>query len=175
MKRNETKKTGFIPEKVVHPVMGGFSNEAKERNSLMGFTLIELITAVVIIAVITVAGLVSFSSISSRHVEAEARKLVADMNWIRERAASTHTYHAIYLENGKNFYELYERPPGALNLLDRVVLESTLNLIYANQYIYFSPQGNTNISQPSEPIILKKGNSAKEVDVFRDTGYVKVK
>lgn len=147
-------------------------------NRQRAMTLIEMVVVVVILAVIATSAVISLGTLSSTRVEAETRRFITDLNWIRHRAVGTNTWQAVYLEDDDNFYDLYESPSPTLSLLERVELESTLRLVDANVslYIYFKPDGSTNLTDSSETIKVQKGTSgpSRDITVFRDTGHVKM-
>ena len=72
------------------------------------FTLVELAVIVIIIGIITVTALVSFSVLTPRRLETEALKILADLSWARERAVSTHQHHAISFDIVNKKYSIYK-------------------------------------------------------------------
>ncbi len=139
-----------------------------------GFTLVELAAAVVIIAVITVTGLVSFSTLTGSRLEAEARKISADLGLARERSVARHTDCVIDFDTANNGYSISQ---GASNIkrqdleIDLVsVTDSFGNIISPPRVTFYFPKGNSQ----DRLINLSYKGQTKQVRVFAGTGYLKV-
>ena len=144
----------------------------KEERLKRGFTLIELVTAVVIIAIITAAGLVSFSSISSRRLEGAARKIVSDLSWARDEAVSRHKQCTVDFDTANNTYDVKEA--GVL------IEQQSLNVDLAS-VTDFSGSSVSNITfnfplgtAQDRIINLSSGAKTRSVRVFGETGYVRM-
>lgn len=141
-----------------------------------GFSLIELVVVVAIIAIISASLVISFSSLSGTRLDAEARKIVTDISWARARAAAMHTHQAISFDPVNRRYSVFRSPTGTTadftdsNLLKRVMVGVSLSLIQTSLWIY-SPRGN--ISGP-DTITLDYGGRSKRVKVFSDTGHARI-
>jgi len=81
----------FTPLEKVHPVRKILSNGVKERSSLMGFTLVELIIVIIIIGILSFLGMPMYirAMEGSRNKEAKSQlSLIAEaerMHWLEER------------------------------------------------------------------------------------------
>lgn len=146
------------------------------REKRTSFTIIEIVIVVAIIAMISVPLVISFSTIGSHRLEAEARKIVANILWARQRTIATHQHHALNFDPVNRQYSIYKSPTGTVadfttaNLLKQAVAEASLALIQANLWIY-SPQGD---SLGVDDITLSDQGRSKRIRIFHDTGYVKI-
>lgn len=137
------------------------------RHATDGLTLIELAVTVAIIAVVSVAGLLSLSRLLSGKLEAEARMLIADLLWARSRTVATHGNHTVVFELDNDRYVISDAG-GALKTRS---MEVDLVSVSPDATLTFTPpQGKTQSTQ----IALSYRGAGKSVTVFGNTGYVKM-
>jgi len=149
----------------------GFSPLEKLRHakkkSLTGFTLMEIIVVVAIISILTGYTAISFSLISPRKIEAETRKLVSDLCWVRDMAVARHQDFRIDFDRVNRAYNISQDG----NLISSKTLDVGMIFIDptpTNIYFY-SPKGTTE----SKQITLSYGGKSRQITVFSETGYIK--
>ncbi|MDO8748865.1 MAG: prepilin-type N-terminal cleavage/methylation domain-containing protein [Candidatus Omnitrophota bacterium] len=155
------------------------TNEQSVRNKrfLPGFTLVEISIVVAILAVAGTAAVVSYSSLPSLKLEAETRKVLADIYWARQRAVATNIGHALRFDQAGKKYSIYKSPTGtssdftSANFLKEIILGISLSLAQTNLYVY-SPKGNMYLDQTS--IQFNNQGKTKNIRVFAETGNVKL-
>ena len=134
-----------------------------------GLTLIELMVAIVITALLSAGILTSFAGLSVHHVEADARKLAADIAWAREMAMARNQNHILVLDAANDQYIVYRGSIAAANQLKQQALTSDLTT--TGQITFNAPNG---LSATDWQIILTKGSSSRQIDVYRTTGFVRI-
>lgn len=141
-----------------------------------GLTAIELVIAAAVIGVLTASLTVSFSGLGGTKLDADSRKIIADISWARERAVATHTHQGFSFDMANSTYSLYRSPTATSadfidsNLLKKVRLEVSLSMAAVNLWIY-SPVGNVS---SSAVITLSYGGRTRQVRIFSDTGYARI-
>lgn len=154
----------------------------KIMRSLTGFTLIELIVVVAIIAVVSAVSVTSFSTLTGDRLEADARKMVNDLCWIRQRAVATHRRHRVIFDLANERYRLFEDQDGDFLFADpaeeikRQNLGVGINLAAPTpaQLTFSFPQGTLLEAGPDWTITLNSQGRTRQARVFRNTGYVKI-
>lgn len=138
------------------------------------FTLVELVITVAIIAVVSGASLISFYAYFGRRVDAEARKLAADLAWARQMCVARHQDYRVVFDAANNSYDIFEA--ASVRRRQRLALDitgvtdpSAAPLLPAELTFYW-PAGNTQDAR----IGLSHNNRIRNVTVFGQTGYVKV-
>ena len=148
---------------------------SQRKGFITGFSLLELIIAVVVISIIGAVAFASFSSLSDKKLEAEAMKIISDISWVRERAVATHQHQAISFDSANQEYSIYKSPSGtsadftSSNLLKKVKTEATLSLSGSNVWFY-SPKGN---ASGIDTITLTINPKTKQIRIFPETGYTR--
>ena len=172
--RNKKLLTGFTPSEIRRQRR---LTVASGNLSLSGFTLVEISIVVAILAVAGAAAVVSYSSLPSLKLEAEARKVLSDIYWARQKAVATNTNHAILFAGKK--YSIYKSTTDftSPNFLKEVILGISLNLTQANLAVY-SPKGNMYLDNGSTaidtiPFVDNQGKT-RNITVFAETGNVKL-
>ena len=138
--------------------------------------MVELVVVVAIIGVLTASVTVSFSGLGGTKLGADARKILTDISWARERAAATHTRQGFSFDTSNRTYSVYKSPTATAsdftgdNFLKMAWLEVSLSLAAANLWVY-SPGGN--ISGPAT-ITLDYGGRTRLIRIFPDTGYARI-
>ncbi len=150
---------------------------------LRGITLIEIAVVLAILVTVSAATVVSFTSgLSALKLEAEARKVLADISWARQRVIATRIGHALHFDQAGKKYFIYKSLTGktsdftSSNLLNEVVLNVSLSLTQANLWVY-SPKGNMWLDDGStgrDTIPFANQGRTKNIKVFAETGNVKL-
>ncbi|RLI02082.1 hypothetical protein DRO38_04360 [Candidatus Bathyarchaeota archaeon] len=140
-------------------------------------TVVEMVAVIFIIAIVSAVIIMSYGNITTRGVEADARKIVADLCWMRQLAVAKHSNYCIRFNT--NYYEIYSNSCGMpSNLLKRGNLSAilvspsppfdlTFNSIYGTAFSSVSVNGILSIT-------LTRDNRTKVVQIFENTGYVKM-
>ena len=148
------------------------------KRLLSGFTLIELMVVIAIIAVTSAAGLVSFSSLTGNRLSVDSRKIVNDLCWARQLAAARHRNHIIVFDTAAESYAVYDDLNGnAIPEADEEIKEQILNtgvdLVSVAplpaQITFSSPFGTTQ----TKTITLSAQARTRTVVTFANTGYVR--
>lgn len=147
------------------------SQSARGEKFLTGFTLAEVFIVMAILALAGTAAVVSYSSLPSLKLEAEARKVLADIYWTRQRALATNTGHTLRFDQAGKKYFIYESLTTFTAPIKEVALGISLSLANTNLYVY-APKGNMHLDQAS--IQFENQGKTKNIRVFAETGNVKL-
>ncbi len=150
-----------------------------------GFTFIELMVILAIIAVTLGVIVMSLSGLSSHKAEAEARKLKAAFFLARESAVNKNSNFIVHLQKdpGKSRTEctVYEEGGSASNPIRKDMFISTINPDPAapGYDIRFDTFSNTNrtagiITFSQNTITLTQGAKQRVITLNRKTGYIEV-
>jgi len=166
------KKNILIAKKNLTGPVRNHISITKNISNGAGFTLIELMVTITIIAVITAAGIVSFSSLVPRRLEAEARKIVSDLCWARDLAVARHQNYVVDFDTTNERYIIYRGSINPVNEVKRQNLEVDLaSVTPAPAQLQFNfPSGTTQ----SKQINLSYQGGTQGVIIFGETGYVKI-
>jgi len=155
------------------------------------FSILELMVVVAIMALLSAVGVVYFKNLTKPRVEAEARKIAADITWLRQMTVSSRQHHVISIDTANSTYSVYKSPNMAVsditpaNLIKTAGIKASLSLIRSNLWIY-APQGKTSYSccptgiclgplPPScEYVTLSDGGKSEKIRVYPETGYIKL-
>lgn len=136
-----------------------------------GLTFVELIVVLVVLAVVSTAGLVSFSYIDDRKLDSEARRIVNDISWVREMAMNTHKNYIINFNGGTNSYEVYDTLAPSIKLR-KTDLQVSFDLAFPSPLpLYYN--GYWGVGPVVDYHLIRNGK-LKQITVFGSTGYVKV-
>ena len=151
-------------------------------NKKKTFTMIEMMVVLVIMAVLTTGAVVSFGMLTPKRVEKDARMLIANLNWAREKAMNTHIHYGINFDDANKEYTIYESPNASAALDFTIVNQKKIVSLESN--ISLTPSGSPNLwfyspaieerSSNSLTIILDKDTAVKNVVIFNETGFVKI-
>ena len=135
-------------------------------------TLIEMIIALAIIAIVAFAITMSGGLASSQRLDCETRMLAADLRWARAMAVSKHNNYIIDFDLANEIYMVYENSVNPANLLKRQSLQvDIVSLSPAPNRITFNfPSGNSQAKQIDLSYRAKTGR----ITIFGQTGYVKI-
>lgn len=162
------------------------------EDHIRGLTFIEMAVAVIIIGVLTLLVLISFSRISTQRVDAEARKIISDLREARTMANCQHQNYCIRFDfdssNRRYFYEVYENSCSG-NFVKRRDLEVDIVRFTVNGFPLSLP-----VSLPFDLIFyrfnnfpwrlggqashslyirISEGSVSEDIYIFRSTGYIK--
>lgn len=140
-------------------------------------TLVETVVVIAITVILAGVLLTSYANIITRNVEADARRIVSDLGWVRQLAVSTHTDYCIRFN--ANDYQIYTNTCGvSANLMKRQNLDvPIINPGTPFDLTYSSPRGTASSSASVSNVLtitLTRDNRTKNVLVFENTGYVKM-
>ena len=142
------------------------------KRSTRGLTLLELTVTVAIIAIVSVAGALTMSSVLAGRLEAEARALVADLRWARQRAVASRADYLIVLDSAQKRYTIYLGSIDSANLVkQRSVAVEAIAVTPNAPVVFTAPRGLTN--QSIQTITLTDRGRTMQVTIFGETGYVK--
>lgn len=149
------------------------SQSARGEKFLTGFTLVEISIVVAILAAAGAAAVVTYTSMPALKLEAEARKVLSDIYWARQRAVATNTSHTLRFDQAAKKYFIYKSLTDftSPNLLKEVILGISLSLANTNLYVY-APRGNMYLDQTS--IQFNNQGKTKNIRVLAETGNVKL-
>lgn len=163
------KKGGFF--------IGRFSKmqsykKAEKRVYQSGFSLIELMVVIAIIAVMAGASIVSFSSLTGSRLDADARKMVADLCWARQMAVATHQDYIVDFDLVNSRYIIYRGSIAVANEVKAQNLTATLTSVLPvpAQITFLFPTGTAQTKQ----VNLDYQGKTKQIVAFANTGYVKI-
>jgi len=137
-----------------------------------GFTVVELLVVIVIIATVSVMAVVSFSTISPKRLEAAARKIVSDLLWAREMAVARHENYIVDFDTTIERYIIYRNsinPDNQVKYEDLDVDLESVNPTPPRLQFNF-PSGSTQ----SKQINLSYRGITQQIRVFGETGYVRM-
>ncbi|HET6881571.1 MAG TPA: GspH/FimT family pseudopilin [Pirellulales bacterium] len=143
-----------------------------------GDTIIELVCALAIIAALSAAGAPRFAkAITARRAEAAARRLSADLEWLRSTARLTSTSQSMTFNLAASTYNLtgFTNPdvPGAaysVNLANTTYKTTIASLNFGGATtLSFNGYG---IPSAGGTVVVQSGNSTRTVAVDGTTGVV---
>ena len=166
--------TGFTPFETT-------GQPAKKMGFRTGFTLIELMVVIAIIATLSALSMVSFSSLTGNRLTLDARAIAADLCWMRQMAVAKHRNQIVVFDTSSESYTLYDdldtdSTPDANEEIKRRTLSVGIDVssvIPSLQFYFVFPQGNTS-SAGTTTITLNAQGKTRTVQVFNNTGYVRV-
>jgi prepilin-type N-terminal cleavage/methylation domain-containing protein len=165
------RKMGLTPlETMVQPL--------RKKMFLTGFTLIEFIVVIAIIAVLSAVGIVSFSSLTGDKLTSDARKLVNDLCWARQMAVARNQNYIIDFNTTSERYSIYNTSISPANQLKIQILSPGIDLVSVTPaapvvFNTFSFPKPASIATNSNITLSAQGKTAT-VQVFNTTGYVKI-
>lgn len=168
----KNKNCGFTPLETTE-------QPKKRKMFLAGFSIIELITVIAMVAIISALALASFSSLTGDRLTADARKIVNDLCWARQLAAAKHRNHIIVFDTAAESYVVYDdlngnAAPEANEEIKEQILNRGINLVSVAplpaQITFSFPQGTTQ----TKTITLNSQAKTRTVVTFANTGYVRI-
>ncbi len=110
---------------------------------MRGITIIELIVVIAIIAVLAGASMLSFTSLIGARLDADARKIMSDLCWVRQMSVATHQNYIVDFDPVNERYTIYR---GSIAFNNQVKLQNLtadlVSVVPGPAQITFSfPQG----------------------------------
>ncbi|MCF7873827.1 MAG: type II secretion system GspH family protein [Candidatus Omnitrophica bacterium] len=144
------------------------------------FTLIELVTVVGVVALLSVTIGVTLMALSPKKLEVQTRKMVSMLSWARELSAAYDDNHDNYFfsfdttEKEASFYKGSISPANLIKKehfgLDSFSLDR--GGVSVTDLEFKTPYGTTNSSQKTIITLNYKDESA-EITIYPDTGFIK--
>lgn len=186
-RQNQGSKKVFTPIESPLKFNGKHNQKRRERRTplfLTGFTLIELIVVIAIMTVIAGISLSSSSKLAGDRITGDARKLVSDLCWIRQMAASGKRYcvNCLPLAVRQNYivtfdtvgesYRIYQGSINPNNLIKTQNLSPGVDLasVSLGQLTFSFPQGTTQ----DNTITLTSSGKTRQINVIGNTGYANI-
>lgn len=138
-----------------------------------GYTLIEMSMVIFITAIILVSGVSYVSIITPRRLEAETRKMIAELCWVRELAVSRHQNYTLTFDTAANSYIIYNESGGEIkrdNLTIDLISVTDSSGSPASQATFYYPKGTAQ----DRIINLGYGGRSQRVRLFPETGYARM-
>lgn len=145
-----------------------------------GFTIIELVIVMILIAIISVVGIVSLKAPSDTAIELAARKVSYDIGYVRERAMTTAKSHKIYINTPDRFragfgnYTLIINPENQTPFDINLSTKYTGVAFFKNYSVKFDALGVGRFGNVTS-IVLTAAGKTKAVKIVPQTGKVYVK
>ena len=138
-----------------------------------GFTLVEMLVVIAIAAIMLGAGVYYLSALNPRKVEAEAIKLISELNRARQAALGRHQNYTLTFDLAEDSYQISsassdERQTNSLAV--DLVSVTDFSGSPENQLVFYYPKG---IAQ-DRIISLSSSGLIRRVRVFSETGYVRI-
>lgn len=136
------------------------------------FSLIEIIIVVAVISILSVYTGVSFALLGPRRLQAQTRKLVSDLCWVRDMAAARHHNFIVDFDTAARSYSVYQDD------LDDFIERKSLDVdavsidLPSSTFQFNYPRGTLSTNQNIH-IILTQGSRTQTVTIFSATGYVR--
>jgi len=166
---------------------------AKEQQ---GYTLIELVMVMVIIAILSVAIMVSISSYKTQHLRAAADRILSDLNYAKNIAEISNKWMGITFSTVSNSYSLYETD----GITDTTIKDTSnsgrdYTIVLANDYsgviissvnigsgtkVEFNPRGMPFTDKTAGAlgsnglITLSQGNSSAVITIDYQSGRINI-
>lgn len=153
-----------------------------------GVTLVETIVVITILAMSAAAAVVTYNSVPALKLEAEVRKIVSDIYWVRQRAIARNETYGLQFDPVTKQYVLYRSPTRKAadfipsnhvqegNFITDKLFTVTLNLATTNLWVY-APRGDMCLMEGTtqrDTILFVNDGKTKNIKIFAETGNVKV-
>lgn len=141
-----------------------------------GLTLVEMVIGLAITAVLASTVLVSFNFVDGRRLDTQARNMVSDLIWGREKAASEHNNYKVDFDIATDTYSFFNgSPPTNLVRQQRLSVDLTSvtdwNHNVITDFTFLAPKGNTSTSVL---ITLNQTGRSRIINVSDETGFVRM-
>lgn len=143
--------------------------------SRRGFTLIELITVMLVISVIASIAIPKFASSQDRFdVEATARRIASSLAYARRHAQSSGTDHQVFFDSAAGTIAMPTVPNihnGGTLLIDLAAIghKSSFSTDFPGNQLSFSMHGT---ASADGLITVSNGMYTTSITVFADSGHV---
>jgi len=145
----------------------------KLRNKQQGaFTLVEIMTVMVVISTISASLVASFSQLASRRLDAQSKRLTEGLAKVREMAANRHSTFFVDFDLIDKTYTVYKDSITAANFIEKSVLDvDSITISPSPATVQFDyPKGTSNIMKQ---IVLNSRGKTKQITIYPLTGYIK--
>ena len=137
------------------------------------FSLVEMLVVIAIAAIMLAAGVYYLSALNPRKVEAEAIKLISELNRARQAALGRHQNYTLTFDLAEDSYQISsassdERQTNSL-AVDLVSVTDFLGNP-ANQALFYYPKGTSQ----DRIINLSSGGISRSIRLFAQTGYARM-
>lgn len=153
---------------------------AKTVEYSTGFTLIELVIVMIIIAVLSVVGIMLIIDTGDTSIDLATKKVSFDIGYVRERAMTTSKTHKIYINTPDRFragfgnFTLITNPENN-NPFDINLSQNYGGVVFFKNYsVKFDSLGIGRFSNVTS-IILTTGARSKTIKIIPQSGKVYVK
>ena len=137
-----------------------------------GFTLVEMLVVIAIAAIILSAGVYYISALNPRRVEAEAIKLISELNRVRQAALGRHQNYTVTFDTAGDSYRVdSESGDERQNTTLAADLTSVTDFsgVPVNQEVFYYPKGTAQ----DRIINLTCGGISRRIRLFSQTGYAR--
>ena len=136
------------------------------------FTLVEIMTVMVVISTISASLVVSFSQLASRRLDAQSRRLTEGLAKVREMSASCHSTFFVDFDVLNKSYTVYKDSVASANFVERLNLDvDSITISPAPASAQFDyPKGTSNAIKQ---IVLNSRGKTKQITIYPLTGYIK--
>lgn len=136
------------------------------------FTLIEMVVVIIIIGVASGVAIISFGTLTSKSLEGEARKIVSNLQWAREMAATRHNNYVVDFDTVNDKYQIYSQSNPARSVERSLRKVDLVSVTPSPSRITFSyPSG----SSQSKQITLRYQGVSRQIIVYGETGYIEIR
>lgn len=148
-------------------------------NTARGFTIIELVLILIILAIISAIGIVAIKAPSDTSIELAARKVAYDIGFVRERAMTSSKMHKIYINTPDRFRAGFGNFTLVTNPENNLPFDINISKNYAgisffkNYSVKFDPLGVGKFSNATS-IVLQSSGKIKTIKIIPTTGKVYV-
>lgn len=121
------------------------------RHSAPGFTLIELVVVMTLIAILAWIAYPKITAMSEIRLDAAARRVAADLRYAQNRSIGTRVVHGLYFEPAQGRYTVYAPTP-ATPITDPADRARTLRVTF-NQKVEYRGVAITSASFGTTPAV----------------------
>jgi prepilin-type N-terminal cleavage/methylation domain-containing protein len=140
-------------------------------------TLVEMVIALAITAVLTTTTLVTLNFVDGRDLDTQSRNMVTDLIWARELAASRHNNYIVVFNTTSETCSFYNNSIAPANLIRKQKL--TVNLASVTDWslnpitsvTFYFPKGSASVSALVN--LLQTGRS-RRVNITDETGFIRL-
>jgi len=169
---------GYCESSIVKPTSPAYSAEVAtkagkwcklRRLNPKGFTLVEIVTALVIIGVLSVIAAVRFTGTSTISVRGAADMIQADIRYAQEAAMAEHTAKSVIFSTGSSAYTF--SPASGMDPLGKLPSEVTISSDTVK--FTFNTLGEPSfLPEDKDFVKISAGGQYKTIRVTKYTGKV---
>lgn len=144
----------------------------RSKRLLTGFTLVEMLVVIAIAAIMLGAGVYYISALNPRKVEAEAAKLISELNRVRQAALGRHQNYTVTFDTAGDSYRV-DSESGDERQSNSLAVDLTSVTDFSgspkNQALFYYPKG----TGQDRIINLTSGGKSRNIRLFSQTGYAR--